>query len=58
LAWVAAPPAELDALLRERGLSGVALRGSGGPLLGVRRGGAFAARIRAALDPDGRFPEV
>ncbi|HWK26369.1 MAG TPA: FAD-binding protein [Solirubrobacter sp.] len=58
LAWVAAPPGELDALLRERGLGGVLLRGSGGPLLGVRRGGAFAARIRAALDPDGRFPEI
>jgi glycolate oxidase FAD binding subunit len=58
LAWVAAPPDALDVPLRELGLSGVALRGSGGPLLGVRRGGAFAARIRAALDPDGRFPEV
>jgi glycolate oxidase FAD binding subunit len=59
LAWIAAPLADLDALLAERGLSGVALRGAGaGPLLGVRTGGAFAARVRRALDPDGRFLEV
>ncbi len=58
LAWVVAPPAELDAELQDCGLSGVALRGDGGPLLGVRNGGAFAARLRTALDPDGRFREV
>jgi glycolate oxidase FAD binding subunit len=59
LAWIAAPLGELDGLLQERGLSGVALRGAGaGPLLGARRGGAFASRVRSVLDPDGRFPEV
>ncbi len=64
VAWVAwpdaAPLARLDTVLRELGLTGMALTGPPAPdLLGAGGGGAFAARIRAALDPHGRFaPEA
>jgi glycolate oxidase FAD binding subunit len=63
LAWIAWPPqrspAELDGLLRRLGLAGVALTGTAGSgLLGARTGGAFALRVRRALDPHNRFPEV
>ena len=56
VAWPAElPPRELGDALAGLGLTAVALTGTGGPLLGARRGGAFAARVRGALDPDGRF---
>jgi glycolate oxidase len=57
LAWPADRPVEeLDALLREVGASGVRLTGPpGSVLLGATSGGAFADRVRRALDPDGRF---
>jgi glycolate oxidase FAD binding subunit len=61
VAWVgwpeAARPEDLSDLLAGHGLSGVALTGRplAEPLLGARLGGAFARRIAAALDPDGRF---
>ena len=59
VAWIAThTPGALHAALADAGLTGMRLRGGDGPLLlGARRGGAFAARVRAALDPDGRFPE-
>ena len=58
--WVAWPPdralEELDALLRDAGAAGVRLTGPPGMvLLGATSGGAFADRVRRALDPDGRF---
>ena len=47
---------ELDALLRDTGASGVRLSGAPGKVvLGAACGGAFADRVRRALDPDGRF---
>lgn len=57
IAWPAdRPPAALDAALRELGLGGVWLTGSPtSPLLGEVGGGAFAARVRRGLDPDGVF---
>ncbi|CAA9486010.1 MAG: Glycolate dehydrogenase, FAD-binding subunit GlcE [uncultured Solirubrobacteraceae bacterium] len=64
VAWVAWPHdralAGLDLALRALGLSGMALTGPPAPaLLGARGGGPFAARIRSALDPHGRFgPEA
>ena len=52
-------PRELDGLLQDCGLSGVALRGARRARCSAcADGGAFAARLRAALDPDGRFLEV
>ncbi len=62
VAWVAWPAdrpiGALGDALAELGLTGMRVRGGDGRLLlGARRGGAFAARVRAALDPDGRFPE-
>lgn len=54
----------LDEQLYRLGLPGIALLApSGGademlPLLGRRDGGAFAVRVRRALDPDARFLEV
>jgi glycolate oxidase len=58
--WVAWPPDrpldELDAALRDVGAGGVRLTGAPGTvLLGATSGGAFADRVRRALDPDGRF---
>jgi glycolate oxidase FAD binding subunit len=62
VAWIAWPDAQplaaLDEALARLHLSGTALTGPPcARVLGVRRGGAFAARLRAALDPDNRFPE-
>ncbi len=50
------PVVELDNLLSSHELSGLLLRGtSDSPWLGKRPGGAFLARVKAALDPDGKF---
>jgi len=60
LGWVVWPGGfeSLDSLLREMGLSGVALAGPAPrPLLGVVRGGEFLRRVKSALDPNGRFPD-
>jgi hypothetical protein len=62
VAWIAWPEALdlelLDTELRRLDLAGVVLTGTPGrPLIGASRGGAFAVRIRAALDPNARFPE-
>jgi glycolate oxidase FAD binding subunit len=62
LAWVALPAeqvAGLDALLAQQGLAGLLIFGaSGKPLLGRRTGQAFNQRVKAALDPAGRFPTL
>jgi glycolate oxidase len=61
VAWPAdSPPDALDSELRALGASGVRLTGPPGdsPLLGAVRGGAFAARARRGLDPDGAFAEL
>ncbi len=63
IAWLAwpgeRPAAELDAVLRSLDLAGVFLTGSApSPLVGAHRGGAFGQRVKAALDPHGRFPEI
>ncbi len=60
VAWVAWPQerplGELDRALGALGLTGMALTGPPAPaLLGAGGGGPFAARIRSALDPHGRF---
>jgi glycolate oxidase FAD binding subunit len=58
LAWPDERPAkELDEALRSLGLAGVFLTGSPAtPMVGAHAGGAFAQRVKAALDPCGRFP--
>ena len=59
VAWVGWPGAwaDLDALLAEHGLSGVALVGAGpaDPMLGVRPDDAFLSRVRQTIDPRGTF---
>jgi glycolate oxidase FAD binding subunit len=56
LAWPASIPA-LDGWLTQQGVSGLAVRGEcTKPLLGLQQGQAFAQRIKAALDPQQRFP--
>ncbi|WP_187369319.1 hypothetical protein [Baekduia soli] len=62
VAWIAWPEDrpldDLHDALAGLGLAGMVLRGPPGrPLLGTRRGGLFAARVRGALDPYGRFLE-
>ena len=60
-AWIACPDADdaLDSLLGRLRLPGVVLRGTvDRPLLGPATGGAFAARVVAALDPQHRFLEL
>ena len=50
------PVAELDNLLASHELSGLILRGaSDSPWLGKQPGGPFLARVKTALDPDGKF---
>lgn len=61
--WVAWPAgaalAELDEALVRLGLTGMVLTGPpGGGLLGRPVGGAFAERVRRALDPHDRFVEL
>jgi glycolate oxidase FAD binding subunit len=63
LAWIAWPAerplAGLDLLLGRLGLPGLVLTGPpGSGRLGARSGGVFAQRVRSALDPDSRFPEI
>jgi len=61
VAWVSWPGAatELDQLLQARGLSGLVLQGpTPRPLLGIRREDPFQRRIKSALDPAGRFPDL
>ena len=62
VAWIAWPPAALDDLdtaLKALDLSGLVVLGQPGRTrLGVRTGQSFERRVKAALDPDGRFVEV
>jgi glycolate oxidase FAD binding subunit len=52
------PVGALDAALRTRHLTGAIVRGAdAGTHLGVRPSPAFADRVRATLDPDGRFSQ-
>lgn len=53
------PLADLDTLLTSQGLSGLLLRGvADSPWLGKRPGGAFLARVKTALDPEGKFGTI
>ncbi len=60
--WLATPhtPDRLEPLLHEVGVAGLVVRGkvAGSPFLGRRTGMAFARRVKNALDPQARFPEV
>jgi glycolate oxidase FAD binding subunit len=60
ISWPAAlPVSDLEAILGEFGLPGMALIGPPGrPLIGPATGGAFGARVTRALDPNSRFLEV
>lgn len=66
LAWVALPGhlAPLDALLRQQQISGVVLRAStsesdpADPFIGRSIASPFLARVRQALDPTRRFPDL
>jgi len=63
VAWVAAAEglraADLDQALSAQGLSGLVVRGTlGRTVLGTIAGAAFARRVKAALDPAGRFPPL
>jgi glycolate oxidase FAD binding subunit len=62
VAWVALPPDELPAIeatLAAQALAGLVVLGPPGrPLLGHRTGDGFARRVKAALDPDGKFATV
>jgi glycolate oxidase FAD binding subunit len=59
--WLASPAAlsDLDALLTALDLSGLVLLGPAGTArLGTDPGAPFARRIKQALDPDARFPDL
>jgi glycolate oxidase FAD binding subunit len=62
LLWVACAWSEvepLDAVLRERGAVGQVLRGPHGrPFVGARADSPVEARLKAVLDPDGRFQQA
>jgi hypothetical protein len=48
----------LESALSERGLSGLALAGPAPrPLIGAAKGETFRTRVKAALDPNHRFPD-
>lgn len=59
--WLATPEPldRVGMLLQELGLAGLVIRGAAEtPFIGYRKGQAFARRVKQALDPHGRFPEV
>ncbi|MCU0507457.1 MAG: FAD-binding protein [Anaerolineae bacterium] len=59
VAWVAttAAPSALDPALGELGLAGLVIMGPKTPVrLGAREGESFERRVKAAMDPAGRFP--
>jgi glycolate oxidase FAD binding subunit len=62
VAWVALPPDELptlEATITTQALAGLVVLGPPGrPLLGHRTGDGFARRVKAALDPGGKFATV
>jgi glycolate oxidase FAD binding subunit len=62
LAWVSFPPEQLvsfEAALSAQGLAGLLVFGPAGrPILGQRTGEGFARRVKAALDPNGRFVAI
>jgi glycolate oxidase FAD binding subunit len=60
LAWIAAPdPYGLGPVLTALGLAGLVVLGAPGrPRLGVHPGAPFEQRIKAALDPHGKFPNL
>jgi glycolate oxidase FAD binding subunit len=61
LGWIAwnEPWEDLDGLLRSQGLAGLVIFGdSPRPLLGAVPSNAFRSRIKAALDPSGRFLDL
>jgi hypothetical protein len=57
VAWIATNDvAALDATLKQMGLQGlVMLNATGDPRIGWREANAFAARVKRALDPQGKF---
>ena len=56
LVATSSPPDALQGVLADQGWRGVVVCGAGhGRLLGESRPGAFAERVRGALDPDHRF---
>jgi hypothetical protein len=61
LLWLAWPAtaSDLTALLTSLNLTGLVLRGQAEqPLIGRPLQPDFGRRVKQALDPDGRFPEV
>jgi hypothetical protein len=61
VAWVALPDGlpSLDTALAARGLAGLVIFGPpGSPRIGHREGDAFARRVKAAMDPAGKFVEA
>jgi glycolate oxidase FAD binding subunit len=62
VAWIAWLPSALDGLdaaLKALDLAGLVVLGQPGRArLGVRTAQSFERRVKAALDPDGRFVEV
>lgn len=63
IAWISLPDealtGEVDARLSQLGIPAMTVFGPpGNPLIGARPGGAFADRIKAAIDPCSRFLEV
>lgn len=53
-----ASSADCDSHLANLGLNGLAIRGAGPLFCGNRQGTQVAEAVRAALDPDGRFPSL
>jgi glycolate oxidase FAD binding subunit len=59
LAWVAGlEAAALDGLLQRAQLSGVMLRGDGPHRIGTYSSADMEAKVKAAMDPGGRFPAL
>lgn len=59
IAWVAGlESAALDAILRREEFSGLVLRGDGPPRIGWLPSAVMEAKVKAAMDPEGKFPSL
>lgn len=59
LAWIAGmDAAPLDAVLRRENLYGMRIRGDGPHRIGLSSSADMEATVKAAMDPDGKFPAL
>jgi hypothetical protein len=58
-AWIAGVESEdLHAILQRESLTGMMIRGDGPHRIGMRTSGVMEEKVKAAMDPSGKFPPL